>query len=102
VDLGLTAATAKFQNRADFSFEIYRCDPRWGLRSAAERYYRLFPQLFEKRMPEDGGWVCWGLVAAPAAGEGVAGVCGFCWGCVDGLVVLAGLGFFRVVHLGFL
>ena len=60
VDLGLTEATSKFPNRADFSFVIYRCDPRWGLRSAAERYYGIFPDLFEKRMPEDGGWVCWG------------------------------------------
>ncbi len=60
VDLGLTQATTKFPNRADFSFVIYRCDPRWGLRSAAERYYRIFPQFFERRMPEDGGWVCWG------------------------------------------
>ena len=60
VDLGLTPATVKSPNRADYSFVIYRCDPRWGLRSAAERYYRLFPRFFAKRMPEDGGWVCWG------------------------------------------
>jgi len=63
VDVALTEATAKFPNRARFFFTIYRCDPRWGLRSAAERYYRTFPELFEKRMPDDGGWVCWGTVA---------------------------------------
>ncbi len=63
LDVALTEATVKFPNRARFHFTIYRCDPRWGLRSAAERYYRMFPKLFEKRMPDDGGWVCWGDVA---------------------------------------
>ncbi len=63
VDLGLTEATAKFPNRARFHFTIYRCDPRWGLRAAAERYYRIFPELFEKRMLDDGGWVAWGNLA---------------------------------------
>lgn len=63
VDLALTAATAKFPNRARFFLTIYGCDPRWGLRSAAERYYRIFPELFEKRMTDEGGWVCWGDLA---------------------------------------
>ena len=60
VDLGLTPATVESPNRAAYSFVICRCDPRWGLRSAAERYYRLFPRFFAKRMLKDGGWVCWG------------------------------------------
>lgn len=63
VDLALTGATAKFPDRARFFFTVYRCDPRWGLRSAAERYYRIFPEMFEKRMPDDGGWVAWGNLA---------------------------------------
>ncbi len=63
VDLGLTPATTKFPNRADYSFVIYDCDPQWGLRSAAERYYKIFPRLFTKRMKHDGGWVCWGNCA---------------------------------------
>jgi len=62
VDLGLTEATTKFPGQASFSFVIYRCDGRWGLRSAAERYYAIYPKLFEKRMERDGGWVCWGSV----------------------------------------
>ncbi|MBT3380886.1 MAG: hypothetical protein HN742_12715 [Lentisphaerae bacterium] len=66
VDLGLTPATAKFPNRATYTFVVYRCDPRWGLRSAVARYYRLFPQFFTKRMPQDGGWVCWGTCAGMA------------------------------------
>lgn len=60
VDLALTDATTRFPGRARFFFTISRCDPRWGLRSVAARYYRTFPDLFEKRIPEDGGWVCWG------------------------------------------
>ncbi|MEA3403071.1 MAG: hypothetical protein U9R79_17650 [Armatimonadota bacterium] len=63
VDLALTEATAKFPGRADLSFVLCRCDPRWGLRSALERYYRIFPHLFERRMPQYGGWVCWGNCA---------------------------------------
>lgn len=63
VDLGLTRATAEFPDRASFRFVLYRCDPRWGFRSAAAHYYRLFPRFFEKRMTEDGGWVCWGTCA---------------------------------------
>ncbi len=64
VDLGLTEATTKFPNRADYSFVIYNCDPGWGLRAAAERYYQIFPDLFEKRMTEDGGWAVWGNYAS--------------------------------------
>ena len=60
VDLALTDATTKLPNEARYFFTISRCDPAWGLRSVAERYYRTFPDLFTKRIPEDGGWVCWG------------------------------------------
>lgn len=59
-DLGLTAATKKFPNQAWFRFYLYRIDGKWGMRSAAEKYYRLFPEFFVKRVAKDGGWTVWG------------------------------------------
>lgn len=59
-DLGLTAATKKSPNQATFRFYLYRIDGKWGMRSAAERYYRMFPEFFERRAKKDGGWTVWG------------------------------------------
>ena len=56
--LGLSQATTKFPGRADVSFVIYRHDPSWGFRSAAARYYSLFPEFFTVRVDRMGGWYC--------------------------------------------
>ena len=53
-DLGLSPATEKFPGEADFTFILYPCDPVWGLRSAAEKYYSFFPELYTKRVPREG------------------------------------------------
>lgn len=50
-ELALTPETLKFTRRASFRFLLYRTDPAWGFRSAAERYYRLQPQFFTRRLP---------------------------------------------------
>ncbi|NOX55346.1 MAG: hypothetical protein GXP27_13100, partial [Planctomycetes bacterium] len=42
---------------AEFTFYLYRCDPAWGLRSALDRYYRLFPQFFTKHVRREGMWM---------------------------------------------
>lgn len=57
-ELGLTPRTLKFPNEATARFLLFRHDPRWGLRSAADRYYRFFPQWYA-RAPgaPDGLWV---------------------------------------------
>jgi hypothetical protein len=47
--LGLTAATEKFPNKATFKLAIFGIDGRWGIRSAAEKFYRLFPASFVRR-----------------------------------------------------
>ena len=44
---------------APFRFVVYQHDPAWGFRSALERYYAMFPQFFEKRVPVEGGWYVW-------------------------------------------
>jgi hypothetical protein len=57
-DLGLTPRTLKFPNEATARFVLYRHDPRWGMRSAQDRYLRFFPQWYA-RTPKapDGLWV---------------------------------------------
>lgn len=53
-NLGLSSATEKFPNSADFTILIYAADPVWGLRSAAETYYGFFPEAYARRVPRDG------------------------------------------------
>lgn len=53
-EFALTQAAQKFPGKAAFRFFIYRVDPRWGLRSAAKRYYESHPQFFIKRADHEG------------------------------------------------
>ncbi|MEA3401605.1 MAG: hypothetical protein U9R79_10230, partial [Armatimonadota bacterium] len=45
----LSADSGNHPSQAPFSLVVYRHDPRWGMRSAMERYYTLFPESFVKR-----------------------------------------------------
>src|SRR5207302_608940 len=45
-DLGLSPAATKTPSKATFSFWIYSHNPKWGMRSAAEKYYALNPACF--------------------------------------------------------
>ena len=51
------AADGPLKQRAPFSFVIYLCDGRWGLRDAAQRYYCLWPEAFRKRVAREGLWL---------------------------------------------
>jgi hypothetical protein len=42
---------------ADVVFDLYACDPAWGLRDALARYYRLYPELFRNYVPRPGQWI---------------------------------------------
>jgi hypothetical protein len=53
-EFGLTQAAKKLPGRAWFDVILYRIDPAWGFRSAAERYYRIFPRFFTKRVQVEG------------------------------------------------
>lgn len=57
VDVGLSAATRRFPSQATMSFVVYRSEPRWGFRSALQRYYELFPDCFTKRNTKEGIWM---------------------------------------------
>lgn len=43
--------------RVRFSFDLYSCDPAWGLRSALQRYYRMYPDMFKVYVSEQGQWM---------------------------------------------
>ncbi len=45
-------------NTAVFKFAIYALDePRWGMRAAADKFYRLFPESFRVRVKRFGIWM---------------------------------------------
>lgn len=45
-------------NTAIFRFAIYTLDePRWGMRAAADKFYRLFPESFRVRVKRFGIWM---------------------------------------------
>lgn len=72
-------------SEAHFRTFIYSHDPDWGMRSALDRYYRLFPEFFVKRAKVEGGWFVWGNMAeTPGALE--AGFA-FHWGPRDAKAV---------------
>ncbi len=54
VDLALSSAAPEAPAR--FSFVLYRHEPAWGFRAALERYYAIFPALFDGKAPRGGCW----------------------------------------------
>jgi len=59
-DFCLTPDAVKQQQTARFEFSLFGGDPSWGLRDTVRKYYEYYPEAFEKRVPKDGGWGCWG------------------------------------------
>jgi hypothetical protein len=51
------ARDTKPPSTAKFNFYLYPCDPDWAVRSALDRYYRLFPQFFAKHVEQEGMWM---------------------------------------------
>ncbi|MGQ9730672.1 MAG: hypothetical protein ACUVX8_05295, partial [Candidatus Zipacnadales bacterium] len=56
-DFALVPDTEAFPSAAPFSLVLYAVDPAWGFRSAAERYYRIFPESFVCRSKQQGIWM---------------------------------------------
>jgi hypothetical protein len=44
-------------NQVSFAFDLYACDPQWGMRSALARYYQMYPELFKVYVPQQGQWM---------------------------------------------
>lgn len=55
-DFGLSPLTRNFPSAAPFRFVIYGGDGAWGFRQALADYYRLFPDYFRLRTPQQGIW----------------------------------------------
>ena len=55
-DLALTEHSRE-PRTAEFSFDLFTCDPDWGFRSALQRYYALHPDLFAVHIREQGQWM---------------------------------------------
>jgi len=55
-DIGLSPAATKSPSKATISFWIYTQNPKWGLRTAAERYYSLNPSSFTSNATTLGAW----------------------------------------------
>jgi hypothetical protein len=65
LDFGLTpekTLEGKSLSEAPFRILVYPHDPKWGFRSALQRYYDFFPEFFTNRVPgeKQGGWYVWG------------------------------------------
>lgn len=56
-DFGLTKDTDNFPSSAPFRFIIYKIDPKWGFRSAAKKFYDIFPDYFVCRSKDQGIWM---------------------------------------------
>jgi hypothetical protein len=78
-DLGLSPAAAKTPSSATLTFWIYTQDPRWGFRSAAERYFALSPNSFVSPLnPASGAWAIGGPLST------VPNPADFGWGYLEG------------------
>ena len=44
-------------SQAAFEFELFACDPQWGMRSALDTYYRRHPGFFTKNLKDEGMWI---------------------------------------------
>ncbi len=65
LDFGLVPVTnvhGRSLAEAPFRVLIARHDAAWGMRSALARYREMFPQFFERRTEQAGGWYVWGDV----------------------------------------
>jgi hypothetical protein len=56
-DFGLAPDTERFPGAADFRFVLYQFDPRWGFRSAWQKFTEIFPGPFVVRSKDQGIWM---------------------------------------------
>jgi len=56
-DVATSPLTEKFPNRAFFKLCTFSFDGKWGMRSALEKYYTIYPEAFKKRVVTEGIWL---------------------------------------------
>jgi len=52
--LGVTPITKKFPSGASFKLILYKADPEWGIRSAADRFHSFFASMYRVRLNKHG------------------------------------------------
>lgn len=62
-DFGLVPESERFPSSAEFSFVIYRFDPKWGFRQSWSDYARIFPDYFKVRSTKHGIWMPFGDIS---------------------------------------
>lgn len=55
-DFALTAESRK-PDAVSFSFDLYDCDPAWGMRGALAKYYAMYPEMFKVWVRQQGQWM---------------------------------------------
>jgi hypothetical protein len=56
-DLATSPLTVRFPDRAFFRICRFDFDPAWGMRAALEKYYKIYPESFKKRVSTEGIWL---------------------------------------------
>jgi hypothetical protein len=56
-DIALSSLQAESPGVCSLVVFTYEIDPAWGFRSAAARYYTIFPESFRRRVPVEGIWM---------------------------------------------
>lgn len=56
-DFGLAPEPDLLSSSAGFRFVVFRFDPRWGFRSAFQKYMEMFPDYFRVRSHDQGIWM---------------------------------------------
>ncbi len=56
-DIALSDLQVKSRNTVCLAVLTYSIDAVWGFRSAAERYYALFPEYYQRRLKKEGIWM---------------------------------------------
>ncbi|MEN6641000.1 MAG: hypothetical protein ABFE08_01005 [Armatimonadia bacterium] len=55
-DFALTPQSRK-PNEVSFAFDLYSCEPQWGMRAALQKYYTMYPEMFKVYVPKQGQWM---------------------------------------------
>jgi len=56
-DFGISDETKKFPGRAFFKILLFEFNPEWNMRAALDKYYKIQPEYFKKRVPQEGIWL---------------------------------------------
>ena len=56
-DLAISKETKKFPGRTFFKLFLFEYKHDWNMRAALEKYYKIQPEYFKKRVTNEGIWL---------------------------------------------